>query len=90
MRESGSSVRNGLFQWQGIPGLFRGYLETAKRCDGKLLVPGTEAGHDGKTEQDLQMVVYEPVGTVLAIVPFNAPLMLSVTKLPRLWLREMQ
>lgn len=76
MRESGSSVRNGLFQWQGIPGLFRGYLETAKRCDGKLLVPGTEAGHDGKTEQDLQMVVYEPVGTVLAIVPFNAPLML--------------
>jgi acyl-CoA reductase-like NAD-dependent aldehyde dehydrogenase len=76
MRESGSSVRNGLFQWQGIPGLFRGYLETAKRYDGKLLVPGTEAGHDGKTEQDLQMVVHEPVGTVLAIVPFNAPLML--------------
>lgn len=76
MRESGSSMRNGLFQWQGIAGLFRGYLESAKRCDGKLLVPGTEAGHDGKTEKDLQMVVYEPVGTVLAIVPFNAPLML--------------
>lgn len=76
MRESGSSMRNALFQWQGIAGLFRGYLESAKRCDGKILVPGTEAGHDGKTEKDLQMVVYEPVGTVLAIVPFNAPLML--------------
>lgn len=76
MRESGSSIRNGLFQWQGIAGLFRGYLESVKRCDGKILVPGTEAGHDGKTEKDLQMVVYEPVGTVLAIVPFNAPLML--------------
>lgn len=76
MRESGSSIRNALFQWQGISGLFRGYLETAKRYDGRILVPGTEAGHDGKTENDLQMVVYEPVGTVLAIVPFNAPLML--------------
>ncbi|MFV0528968.1 MAG: aldehyde dehydrogenase family protein [Lachnospiraceae bacterium] len=76
MKESGCSMRNALFQWQGIPGLFRGYLETAKRYDGSLLVPGTEPGHDGKTEHDLQMVVYEPVGTVLAIVPFNAPLML--------------
>lgn len=76
MEESGSSIRNALFQWQGISGLFKGYLETAKRYDGSVLVPGTEAGHDGKTEHDLQMVVYEPVGTVLAIVPFNAPLML--------------
>lgn len=76
MRESGSSMRNALFQWQGIPGLFKGYLETAKRYDGRILVPGTEAGHDGKTEKDLQMVVHEPIGTVLAIVPFNAPLML--------------
>lgn len=76
MRESGSSIRNGLFQWQGISGLFRGYLETAKRYEDKLLVPGTEPGHDGKTEKDLQMVIHEPIGTVLAIVPFNAPLML--------------
>lgn len=76
MRESGSSVRNGLFQFQGVPALFKGYLESAKRYDGHLLVPGTEEGHDGHTERDLQMVVYEPVGTVLAIVPFNAPLML--------------
>jgi len=76
MEESGSSMRNALFQWQGISGLFKGYLETAKRYDGRVLVPGTEAGHDGKTEYDLQMVVYEPVGTVLAVVPFNAPLML--------------
>lgn len=74
--ESGSSVRNGLFQFAGVPDLFRGYVETAKRYDGRILVPGTEEGHDGNTSHDLQMVVHEPIGTVLAIVPFNAPLML--------------
>jgi len=74
--ESGFSVRTCLFQYQGISDLFRGYLESAKRYDGTVLVPGTEAGHDGKTEGDLQMVLHEPLGTVLTIIPFNAPLML--------------
>ncbi|MHB8062529.1 MAG: aldehyde dehydrogenase family protein [Ruminiclostridium sp.] len=76
IRESGSSIRNGLFQFAGVPSLFRGYIETAKRYDGKVLVPGTEDGHDGNTSNDLQLVLHEPIGTVLAIVPFNAPLML--------------
>lgn len=74
--ESGFSVRTCLFQYQGVPALFKGYLESAKRLDGSLMVPGTEAGHDGHTEVDLQMVVHEPLGTVLTIIPFNAPLML--------------
>lgn len=74
--ESGFSVRTCLFQYQGIPPLFKGYLESAKRHNGTLLVPGTEAGHDGHTDSDLQMVVHEPLGTVLTIIPFNAPLML--------------
>lgn len=78
--ESGFSVRTCLFQYQGIPALFQGYLESAKRHDGSLLVPGTEAGHDGHTERDLQMIVYEPLGTVLTIIPFNAPLMLFAYK----------
>jgi|AGTN01.2.fsa_nt_gi NAD-dependent aldehyde dehydrogenases len=76
MRESGSSIRNALFQFQGVTDIFKGYLETAKRYSGHILVPGTEGGHNGNTSKDLQMVIYEPVGTVLAIVPFNAPLML--------------
>lgn len=74
--ESGFTVRTCLFQYQGIPPLFKGYLESAKRHNGTLLVPGTEAGHDGHTEGDLQMIVNEPLGTVLTIIPFNAPLML--------------
>ena len=36
-KESGSSLRNGLMQIQGLPQLFRGYLETAKRYNGCLL-----------------------------------------------------
>lgn len=76
IRESGCSIRNALMQFQGLPALFKGYLETAKRMDGRVLVPGTESGHDGHTERDLQLVTHEPVGTVVAIVPFNAPLML--------------
>lgn len=76
IKESGCSFRNALMQFQGVPELFRGYLESAKRLDGRLLVPGTEIGHDGHTETDLQMVVHEPLGTILVIVPFNAPLML--------------
>lgn len=80
VKESGCSLRNGLMQIQGLPELFRGYLETAKRYDGRVLVPGTETGHDGKTEADLQIVTHEPVGTVLAIVPFNASIMLFAYK----------
>ena len=69
-----------LFQFQGIKDIFSGYLESAKRLNGTVLVPGTETGHDGRTEKDLQLVLHEPLGTVLAIVPFNAPLMLFAYK----------
>lgn len=74
--EMGKSIAGSFFEVEQAEGLFRGYMETAKRYNGKLLVPGSEVGHDGKTEKDLQMVVHEPIGTVVAIVPFNAPLLL--------------
>ena len=75
-KEMGKSITGAYFEIVQAEGLFRGFIETAKRYEGRLLVPGTEVGHDGRTEKDLQMVVYEPVGTVVAIVPFNAPLLL--------------
>ena len=80
IKESGCSFRNALMQFQGLPALFRGYLESAKRLDGRVLVPGTESGHDGHTERDLQIVTHEPIGTVVAIVPFNASIMLFAYK----------
>ena len=74
--EAGKSPKMTHFEIGGLKELFKGYLETAKRYDGKVLVPGTEVGHDGHTEKDLVMLVHEPVGTVVSIIPFNAPLML--------------
>ncbi|WP_444641837.1 aldehyde dehydrogenase family protein [Caproiciproducens sp. R1] len=75
-RECGKHVGTTIFEFNQTPTLFSGYMESAKRMDGKLLVPGTELGHDGKTAQDLIMVLHEPLGTVAAIVPFNAPMLL--------------
>lgn len=79
-RESGKSPFVSVFELAQVPSLFRGYMESAKRLDGKLLVPGTELGHDGKTGHDMIMVVHEPIGTIASIVPFNAPLLLFAFK----------
>ena len=75
-REAGKHVGTAIFEFNQMKTLYTEYMESAKRLDGKLLVPGTELGHDGKTQDDLIMVVHEPLGTVAAIVPFNAPLLL--------------
>ena len=80
-RETGTSVLTPLFELNQVPGIYKGYIETAKRYDGKILVPGTELGHDGHTERDLQLVVHEPIGTVVGIVPFNAPVLLASFKI---------
>ena len=70
--ECGKVPARAAFEVSGVKDIFKGYIETAKRNYGKVLVPGTEAGQ----EKDLTMVVHEPIGTVVALVPFNAPLML--------------
>jgi acyl-CoA reductase-like NAD-dependent aldehyde dehydrogenase len=74
--EAGIGPVTALFQFQQADTMFRGYIETAKRYEGKLLVPGTELGHDSHTDKDMMMVTYEPIGTVVGVVPFNAPLLL--------------
>lgn len=75
-RECGKHVGTTIFEYQQMLSVFTGYMEEARRLDGRLLVPGSEAGHDGKTAGDMIMVLHEPLGTVAAIVPFNAPMLL--------------
>lgn len=75
-RECGKHVGTTIFEYNQTASVFTGYMEAAKRLDGKILVPGSEPGHDGKTAHDMILVMHEPLGTVAAIVPFNAPMLL--------------
>jgi acyl-CoA reductase-like NAD-dependent aldehyde dehydrogenase len=75
-RECGKHVGTTIFEFNQTASVFTGYMESAKRLDGKMLVPGSEPGHDGKTAGDMILVTHEPLGTVVAIVPFNAPMLL--------------
>ena len=74
--EMGLNPAIACFNFMQAEAIFAGYMETAKRYDGRLLVPGTELGHDTHTERDMVMVTNEPIGTVVGIVPFNAPMLL--------------
>ena len=79
-REQGKAAFVAQFEYNQTVPIFRGYIESAKRMEGRLLVPGTELGHDAQTEGDMIMVVHEPIGTMACIVPFNAPMLLFAYK----------
>jgi succinate-semialdehyde dehydrogenase/glutarate-semialdehyde dehydrogenase len=75
-RECGKHVGVSIFEYEQTIRLYPAYMAAAKFLEGRMLVPGTEPGHDGKTAQDLILVTHEPLGTIAAIVPFNAPMLL--------------
>ena len=64
-REYGKDSYSARREINDVGELFNGYLETVKRLTGDIL-------NSGNT--DLEMVIYEPIGTVLVITPFNSPL----------------
>ncbi|MDR0518937.1 MAG: aldehyde dehydrogenase family protein [Clostridiales Family XIII bacterium] len=80
-KESGKSPFVSLFEYNQTVPIFKGYFEQARRLDGRLLVPGTELGHDARTQDDMIMVTHEPIGTIACIVPFNAPMLLLTYKI---------
>lgn len=79
-KEMGKSAFVANFEIEGVMPMFHSYLEQSKRLEGRMLVSGTELGHDGKTQTDMITVVHEPIGTIVGIVPFNAPMLLTAYK----------
>lgn len=76
VRESGKSPGQAIFEYEQVMNMLPGYMETAKRFCGEILPAGAEGG----TENDLMLVTHEPLGTIAAIVPFNASVMLYMWK----------
>lgn len=54
------------------------FVEAAKHMYGNVIPAGTEAGQ----ENTLQMTIQQPIGVVVAIIPFNFPLDLFGQKVP--------
>jgi succinate-semialdehyde dehydrogenase/glutarate-semialdehyde dehydrogenase len=67
--ETGKPIVEARAEIGNIPIAFRAFGEKAKHLYGELIPPGIEAGQ----EHHLQLVVREPVGVVVAIIPFNFP-----------------
>ena len=63
-KEYGKDAYSAKREFDDVVELFNGYLETVKRLDGNILASGGS---------DMELVVHEPVGTVLVITPFNSP-----------------
>ena len=54
------------------------FVEAAKHLYGNVVEPGTEAGQ----ENTIQLTIQQPIGVVVAIIPFNFPIDLFGQKVP--------
>ncbi len=75
-QEMGSNAFFAGYGMDSIKDLLMGYIETMRRYDGKVMVPNAEPGDAGMPSNDLMMVVHEPVGTVISVLPFNGPMLM--------------
>lgn len=75
-REMGSNAFFAGYGVTSIEDLLMGYIETVRRYDGDVLMPNAEPGDAGNPSGDMMLVVHEPVGTVVSILPFNGPMLM--------------
>jgi succinate-semialdehyde dehydrogenase/glutarate-semialdehyde dehydrogenase len=76
MRETGKPIYETRMELDNIPNSFEAFIEKGKHLYGNIIPNGSEAGQ----ENNLQLVIREPVGVVACIVPFNFPLDLFTHK----------
>ena len=67
--ETGKPITEARREIGNIPIAFKAFIEKGKHLYGETLPTGAEAGQ----ENHLQIVVREPLGIIVAIIPFNVP-----------------
>jgi succinate-semialdehyde dehydrogenase/glutarate-semialdehyde dehydrogenase len=68
-QETGKPITEARGEIANIPIAFRAFVEKAKHLYNDVIPPGLEAGQ----ERHLQITVREPLGVIVAIIPFNFP-----------------
>ncbi len=68
--ETGKPLKEAIAEVGNIRIGFTGFMEKAKHLYGQVIPAGTEAGQDNT----IQITVREPLGVIVAIIPFNFPL----------------
>ncbi|MGI6777061.1 MAG: aldehyde dehydrogenase family protein [Acetivibrionales bacterium] len=71
-KEMGKPIKEAVGDFTSLKAIFTGFIETANNLLGNAMPIGVQPGK----EKDLEITIREPLGTVVCIVPFNAPLVL--------------
>lgn len=77
-RETGKPIKEARAEIANVEIAIPAFVEAAKHLYGNVIEPGCEAGQ----EYTIQMTTYEPVGVIVAIIPFNFPVDLFCQKVP--------
>ncbi len=68
--ETGKPITQAYAEMANLPIAFKAFMEKAKHLYGNVVPAGTEAGQD----KTIQITVREPLGVMVAIIPFNFPI----------------
>ncbi len=74
--ETGKPIGDSYAELFELSYIFEGSVEVMKHHYGRTMPRGTQPGYD----TDLQVTVYEPLGVIVCIIPFNFPLALWAYK----------
>lgn len=76
--ETGKPIREAIAEIANIQIGVRGYVEKAKHEYGNIIYRGSEPGQ----ENTIQYTIQQPLGVVVAIIPFNFPSDIFINKIP--------
>jgi len=71
-KEMGKPINEAISEFSSIGQVFGGFIETANNLLGMAAPLGVQQGK----EKDIEFSIREPLGTIVCIIPFNAPISL--------------